>query len=151
MNSYSSFQTRYRLRRFFLAHVSRALKGQPVEHGLFHYGICSYEILFGHGRMELLPRRIIGFAVHRGQVFGEALRGMFSEIVTGIPTPTYLSMDNDPHYLFVRWAPLLEALSINPIRIRSTPRLFQITENPPRHRWRPPIPATRHDSSKEWD
>ena len=41
---------------------------------------------------------------------------MFSEIVSGIPTPTYLSMDNDRLYLFEEWAPLLEALRINPIQ-----------------------------------
>ena len=66
--------------------------------------------------MDQFSRRIVGFAVHRGHIDGVALCRMFSEIVSGIPTPTYLSMDNDRLYLFEGWAPLLEALRINPIQ-----------------------------------
>ena len=65
--------------------------------------------------MDQFSRRIIGFAVHRGDVGGEALCSMFREIATNIPTPKYLSLDNDPLYRFDRWAPQLEAMMINPI------------------------------------
>ena len=65
--------------------------------------------------MDQFSRRIIGFAVHRGDVGGEALCSMFREIVSNIPTPKYLSLDNDPLYRFDRWAPELEAMMINPI------------------------------------
>ena len=65
--------------------------------------------------MDQYSRRIIGFAVHRGDVGGEALCSMFREIVSNIPTPKYLSLDNDPLYRFDRWAPELEAMMINPI------------------------------------
>ena len=65
--------------------------------------------------MDPFSRRIIGFAVHRGDVGGEALCSMFREIISNIPTPKYLSLDNDPLYRFDRWAPELEALMINPI------------------------------------
>ena len=50
--------------------------------------------------MEQLSERIVGFAFHRRQVNGEALCRMFIEIVSGIPTPTSLSMDNDRLSLF---------------------------------------------------
>ncbi|MDA7667864.1 hypothetical protein N8611_02530 [bacterium] len=46
--------------------------------------------------MDQYSRRIIGFAVHRGDVGGEDLCSMFREIVSNIPTPKYLSLDNDP-------------------------------------------------------
>lgn len=65
--------------------------------------------------MDQYSRRIIGFTVHRGDVGGEALSSMFREIVSNIPTPKYLSLDNYPFYRFDRWAPELEAMMINPI------------------------------------
>jgi len=65
--------------------------------------------------MDQFSRRIIGFAVHRGDVGGEVLCSMFREIASNIPTPKYLSLDNDPLYRFDRWAPQLEAMMINPI------------------------------------
>ena len=40
---------------------------------------------------------------------------MFREVIAGIPTPKYLSLDNDPLYQFEQWAPELEALRINPV------------------------------------
>ena len=65
--------------------------------------------------MDQYSRRIIGFAVHRGDFGGEVLCSMFREIVSNIPTPKYLSLDNDPLYRFDRWAPELESMMINPI------------------------------------
>ncbi|MBT5709219.1 MAG: DDE-type integrase/transposase/recombinase [Verrucomicrobia bacterium] len=65
--------------------------------------------------MDQFSRRIIGFAVHRGDVGGEVLCSMFREIASNIPTPKYLSLDNDPLYRFDRWAPELQAMMINPI------------------------------------
>ncbi|MBT5706530.1 hypothetical protein N8737_03855 [Verrucomicrobia bacterium] len=58
--------------------------------------------------MDQFSRRIIGYAVHSGDVDGEALCSMFREIVSNIPTPNYLSLDNDPLHCFDRWAPELE-------------------------------------------
>ncbi len=65
--------------------------------------------------MDQYSRRIIGFAVNRGDVSGEALCSMLREIAPNIPTPKYLSTDYDPLYHFDRWAPKLESLIINPI------------------------------------
>ena len=65
--------------------------------------------------MNQFSRRIIGFVVHRGEVGGEALCSMFREIISNIPTPKYLSSDNDPLYHLDRWASQLEAMMINPI------------------------------------
>ena len=72
--------------------------------------------------MDQYSRRIIGFAVHRGDVGGEALCRMFREIIEGLPTPKYLSLDNDPLYQFEHWAPKLKASMISPIySVPSTP------------------------------
>ncbi|MDA7645382.1 integrase core domain-containing protein [bacterium] len=65
--------------------------------------------------MDQFSRRIIGFDVHRGDVGGEALCSLFREIAANIPTPKYLSLNNDPLYRFDRWAPELESMMINPI------------------------------------
>ena len=69
----------------------------------------SYSVMIA---MDQFSRGIVGFAVHRGDVGGKALCSMFREIVSTMPTPKYLSMDNDP---LDRWARLLEALKIDPI------------------------------------
>ena len=65
--------------------------------------------------MDQFSRRIIGFAVHRSDVGGVALCSMFREIIAGITTPKYLSLNNDPIYYFERWAPQLKASVISPI------------------------------------
>ena len=65
--------------------------------------------------MDQYSRRIIGFAVHRGDVGGEALCSTFRELVSNIPTPKYMSLDNDPLYRFDRWTPELQSMMINPI------------------------------------
>ncbi len=65
--------------------------------------------------MDQFSGRIIGFAVHRSDVRGEALCSMFRKIIEGLPTPKYLSLDNDPLYQFERWAPILKASMISPI------------------------------------
>ncbi|MDA7632695.1 hypothetical protein N8766_01170 [bacterium] len=55
--------------------------------------------------MDQFSRRIIGFAVHRGDVDGEVLCSMFRKIISNIPTSKYPSLDKDPLYRFDRWTP----------------------------------------------
>ena len=44
--------------------------------------------------------RIIGFAVHHGDVGDEAFCSMFPAIVSILPTPKRLSLNDDPLYPF---------------------------------------------------
>jgi putative transposase len=53
--------------------------------------------------MEQYTRRIIGFAVHAGNVDGPALCRMFNEATSRQGWPTYISSDNDPHFVTPRW------------------------------------------------
>ena len=53
--------------------------------------------------MDQFTRRIIGFAVHAGDVNGIDLCCMFNEIIAKQPLPKYLSSDNDPLFKFHRW------------------------------------------------
>jgi putative transposase len=53
--------------------------------------------------MKQYTRRIIGFAVHAGNVDGPALCRMFNEATSRQGWPTYISSDNDPHFVTPRW------------------------------------------------
>jgi hypothetical protein len=53
--------------------------------------------------MDQFTRRIIGFAVHDGDVSGVILCRMFNQVITGNTPPTYLSSDNDPLFEYHRW------------------------------------------------
>jgi transposase InsO family protein len=71
--------------------------------------------------MDQYTRRIIGFAVHRGDCDGIAYCRMFNAIISGKTLPKYLSTDNDPLYLYHRWIANLDILEIE--EIKSVPRI----------------------------
>lgn len=50
--------------------------------------------------MDQFTRRIIGFAVHPGDLNGIAICTMFNKIISAKPLPKYLSSDNDPLFQF---------------------------------------------------
>ena len=50
--------------------------------------------------MDHCTRRIVGFAVHRGDVDGVGLCRMFNRATRGQAPPTHLSSDHDPLYRF---------------------------------------------------
>ena len=80
---------------------------------------CESLILRTHWVMVIIDqctRRIIGFAVHKGTVGGVAVCRMFGRIVSGTPTPVYLSSDNDPLFKFHRWKANLRILDIEEIK-----------------------------------
>jgi putative transposase len=52
--------------------------------------------------MDQFTRRIIGFAVHVGDVDGVAICRMFNEAVARMGIPRYLSTDNDPLFEYHR-------------------------------------------------
>jgi len=53
--------------------------------------------------MDQFTRRLIGFAVHAGDVDGIALCGMFKRVISGKKPPSYLSSDHDPLFEYHRW------------------------------------------------
>jgi len=86
---------------------------------------CESVALKSHWVMVVIDqfsRRIIGYAVHAGNCDGVAYCRMFNRIVSGNPTPKYLSSDNDPIFLFHRWQANLRILDIEEIKsIPGTP------------------------------
>jgi transposase InsO family protein len=63
--------------------------------------------------MDQFTRRIIGFAVHAGNVDGPAVCRMFNEIITGQDTlPVHLSSDHDPLFEFRQWRANLRILEV---------------------------------------
>lgn len=66
--------------------------------------------------MDQFTRKIIGFAVHKGDVAGADLCLMFNEIISKKIMPKYLSSDNDPLFLFYRWQANLRILEIEEIK-----------------------------------
>ena len=66
--------------------------------------------------MDHWSRRIVGFAVHAGDVDGIALCRMFDRAIRGVPSPKYLSSDHDPLYRFHRWQANLRVLGITEIK-----------------------------------
>jgi putative transposase len=71
--------------------------------------------------MDQFSRRIIGFAVHKGDVSGINLCCMFNKISSKKVLPKYLSSDNDPLFLFHRWQANLRVLGIE--QVRSIPHI----------------------------
>jgi transposase InsO family protein len=72
--------------------------------------------------MDQFTRRIIGFAVHAGDVDGPALCRMFNRVVARQPLPGYLSTDHDPRFRYHRWEANLRILDIE--AIKTVPRLI---------------------------
>ena len=66
--------------------------------------------------MDQFTRRIVGFAVHVGDITGIDLCCMFNKIVTQKPLPKYLSSDNDPLFLYYQWQANLRILDIEEIK-----------------------------------
>ena len=72
--------------------------------------------------MDQFTRRIIGFAVHPGDVIGATLCRMFNKVIIGNSLPRYLSSDNDPLFEYHRWQANLRVLDIDEIKTaRSVP------------------------------
>ena len=80
---------------------------------------CESIILKSHWVMVVMDqytRRIIGFAVHAGNVDGPTLSRMFCNATSGHGWPTYLSSDNDPLFQYHRWKANLRVLEIEEIK-----------------------------------
>jgi putative transposase len=76
--------------------------------------------------MDQFSRKIIGFAVHAGDLNGIVICRMFNRIISKKSLPKYLSSDNDPLFKFHRWQANLRVLDIE--EIKSVP--YQPTSHP---------------------
>jgi len=80
---------------------------------------CESILLKSHWVMVVMDqytRRIIGFAVHAGNVDGHTLCRMFSEATSGQGWPKYISSDNDPLFQYHHWKANLRVLDIEEIK-----------------------------------
>ena len=66
--------------------------------------------------MDQYTRRIIGFAVHAGNVDGPTLCRMFNQATSRQGCPKYLSSDNDPLFQYHRWKANLRVLDVEEIK-----------------------------------
>jgi putative transposase len=66
--------------------------------------------------MDQYTRRIIGFAVHAGNVDGQALCRIFNNATSEHSWPKYVSSDNDPLLRYHRWKANLRVLDIEEIK-----------------------------------
>ncbi len=66
--------------------------------------------------MDHFTRRIIGFAVHVGDVDGVSLCRMFNQVISRQPLPRYLSTDHDPLFRYHRWQANRRVLDIEPVK-----------------------------------
>ncbi len=80
---------------------------------------CESILLKSHWVMVVMDqytRRIIGFAVHSGNVDGPALCRMFNDAASRQSWPTYISSDNDPLFQYHRWKANLRVPEIEEIK-----------------------------------
>ena len=80
---------------------------------------CESILLKSHWIMvglDQYTRRIIGLAVHAGNVDGPTLCRMFNHATSGLGWPEYLSSDNDPLFQYHRWKANLRVLEIKEIK-----------------------------------
>ena len=80
---------------------------------------CESIILKSHWVMVVMDqytRRIVGFAVHAGNVDGPALCRMFNDATSGQGWPEHISSDNDPLFQYHRWKANMRVLKINEIK-----------------------------------
>jgi transposase InsO family protein len=80
---------------------------------------CESILLKSHWVMVVMDqytRRIIGFAVHPGNVDGPALCRMLNDATSGKGWPTHISSDNDPLFQYHRWKANLRVLEIEEIK-----------------------------------
>jgi hypothetical protein len=66
--------------------------------------------------MDPFTRRIIGFAIRFGDVDGPALCRLFNHAISRQGTPSDLSSDNDPLFLYHPWQANLRILAIEEIK-----------------------------------
>ena len=66
--------------------------------------------------MDHFTRRIIGFAVHSGDLSGMQTCCLFNKIVGNKITPSYLSSDNDPLFTSHRWQANLRVIDVSEIK-----------------------------------
>ena len=66
--------------------------------------------------MDQCTRRIIGFAVHIGNVDGSAVCRMFNDATSSEGWPQRISTDNDPLFQYHRWIANLRVLDIEEIK-----------------------------------
>ena len=66
--------------------------------------------------MDQYTRRIVGFAVHAGDIDGPTLCYMFNRIMSGQISPARLSTDNDPLFLYKQWQANLRICEIEEIK-----------------------------------
>ena len=79
--------------------------------------------------MDQFTRRIIGFAVHAGNVNGMVLCQMFNKVIVGKPSPRYLSSDNDPLFEYHRWQANLRIFDIDEVKtVRGVPMSHPFVE-----------------------
>jgi transposase InsO family protein len=80
---------------------------------------CESILLKSHWIMVVMDqytRRIIGFAVHAGNVDGPVLCRMFNDATSRQGWPKYISSDNDPLFQYHRWKANLRVLEIEEIK-----------------------------------
>jgi putative transposase len=80
---------------------------------------CESILLKSHWVMVVMDqytRRIIGLAVHAGNVDGPALCCMFNGATSGQGWPKRISSDNDPLFQYHRWKANLRVLDIEEIK-----------------------------------
>ncbi|MCB1706167.1 MAG: transposase [Halioglobus sp.] len=80
---------------------------------------CESIVMKGHWVMVVMDqytRRIIGLAVHAGNVDGPALCRMFNEATSLQGFPDRISTDNDPLFQYQRWKANLRVLDIEEIK-----------------------------------
>ena len=79
--------------------------------------------------MDQYTRRIVGFAVHAGDIDGPTLCCMFNQIMSGQISPTRLSTDNDPLFLYKQWQANLRICEIEEIKsVPFTPQSHPFVE-----------------------
>jgi transposase InsO family protein len=79
--------------------------------------------------MDQFTRRIIGFAVHAGNVNGMILCQMLNKVIAGGSPPRYLSSDNDPLFEYHRWQANLRVLEVDEIKtVPEVPRSHAFIE-----------------------
>jgi len=66
--------------------------------------------------MDQCTRRIIGFAVHAGDIDGSVLVRLFNNATSGQGWPKRISTDNDPLFRYHRWKAILRILEIEEIK-----------------------------------
>ena len=66
--------------------------------------------------MDQWSRKIIGFAIHKGDMCGVDVCRMFNSIISGISLPKRISTDHDPLFRYHRWQANLRVLEIDEIK-----------------------------------